>query len=145
MAGELVKGASEKFAESFGSGLAYGIVAILAAIIIKYTILNDVPIIDFTEYSTVCKTDGFGNNCIVGADCPSDSVAIGGECTITDNKSDVPVHIQNFGLYGPDSHDPKHYECNWVGPGDLSKVLKPRVRAACVKRTMFGPLPSFSR
>jgi hypothetical protein len=144
MRSEFLAGAAGKFAESLGSGLAYGVVAIIGVAILKFWILTDTPIVEFTDYTKTCTADAGGSNCIVGANCPSDSVAIGGECTI--HASRAEIHIQNFGLYGTSAANPTRFECNWSGPGaQPGQGLVPYVRAACVKKSTFGPLPNLTR
>ena len=142
MASMLIKGAAGKFAESFGSGLAYGIVAVLAIIVLKYWFLQDEAIVTFTQFYTACLRDAHGNNCIVKADCKANEIAIGGECTV--QNSERSVHLQNFGLglVEGDKENPRRFECNWSGeganPSPMQKIMEPRVRAVCISKTRFG-------
>lgn len=150
MSNLLVKGAVGKFSEAFGSGLAYGIVAVLAIMVLKYWFLQDEPIGQFTKPTTICASNG--HNCEAEATCGTDFIAIGGECTVTNFPPDGrPVSLQNFGILEArdGSKESRRFLCNWRGPGadaTLGVVIQVEVRAACINKARFGiPIPGVSQ
>jgi hypothetical protein len=144
MANRFVTGATGKFAESFGSGLAYGIVTVLAIVVLKHWFLKDDPIVRMTEPKAMCSRDNDGNNCIVNVDCNKDEeIVIGGECTVLDSHR-KGVFLQNFAISEvPGEVTPRRFTCVWGGEAaNSAPLMVARVRAVCISKSRFGfPLP----
>lgn len=130
-------GFREKFAESLGSGLAYGLVTLCGALFLIFVAAT--PIVEFVDSNDECM--GEKGTCRVTADCNTDSVAVGGTCAI-DPKGVPQINpiLDTAGVYFARQGDaePRRYECHWHGGIDQS-TFKPSVRVACIKkRTLLG-------
>jgi hypothetical protein len=142
MANRFLVGATGKFAESFGSGLAYGIVTVAAIGILKFWFLKDDPIVRMTDPVKVCSRDARGNNCIVNVDCDKDKeeIVIGGECTVEDSHQ-KQVGLINFAIStaAETENTPRRFSCAWDGAAANEQPLMiPRVRAVCISKSRFG-------
>jgi hypothetical protein len=148
MSSKLITGMTEKFSESFGSGLAIGIVVVVTALILRFWIASD-PITSFTPDATkVCESPSDKVSvgiCWAAAPCDSGSFAIGGECSIEHSSKDPDLRLVQFGvaLQSNTSGDPRLFKCNWVGSGVKDIAFVPHVRALCIKNSSFW-MPSLS-
>jgi hypothetical protein len=69
------KGVFAKTAEAFGTGLAYGIVAIVVLLINKFLISPDGPLVRFSDKAEPLKSGG--DNFVIYVDCNEDEIALG--------------------------------------------------------------------
>lgn len=136
MTNRFLVGATGKFAESFGSGLAYGIVTVAALAAVKFWFLKDDPIVRMTDPIKVCSRDDHGNNCIVNVDCEKDTeIVIGGECTVEDSHQ-KQVGLINFAISKAAEMEstPRRFTCAWDGAAaNQEPLMIPRVRGVCIK------------
>ena len=88
------KGVFAKTAEAFGTGLAYGIVAIVVLLINKFLISPDGPLVRFSDKAEPLKSGG--DNFVIYVDCNEDEIALGGQCIVGDG-SRGRFALQNFG------------------------------------------------
>ena len=134
---EVFSGVMKKFAESFGSGLAFGIVTVAALIIMKFVITDEIA--RLSDVTNKCAAESTSGHCVARASCtPKKEIAVGGQCIIS--KADIRVcgafSLQNAGL----DDDVSRFQCVWNynGNGCSENDFQISVRAACVKTRSFG-------
>jgi hypothetical protein len=131
---------TKTFSDSFGSAVAYGLVAFVGAWIFNSWFIHDQIGQMRPALKDECELDQ-PKNCYSVANCLSDEVAISGHCDVTDSKSQ-PVRLFNIGTSAVGGVSAGGFHCVWEvqpihGP-DTQIPLKVNVEAACVKANRFG-------
>jgi hypothetical protein len=130
------------FLDALGRALGYGLVAIVCAVLFNWFFPSKDQIARFAwANDDVCKLDE-PKNCYATAECASDEVAIGGQCIVSDAKSQR-IRLFNVGISAPNTPNlsPTQHICVWEiepKPGQDKLPLKVKVGAVCVKQSRFG-------